>query len=496
MTDSPAPRESADSARAANVFYLMSPDPGRIAQLILPWLAAATQQSEGIRTLVLTDDEETAVAVARFAAREIGGGLAPIVALTSAARAKRLLKTTTPSAVAMPTTVAVALLAQSSLPFEHVRQVVVTLPAYMSEAYIDGLTALVAEMPKGASRTVIAPRETPEVESLVERLFFKARRVRDAGEPVAPTVTGRVQVLSATTGTRWDMMRRLVDQLDPPAAVVLANDAATFAEAQHELAALGYPAEGPVIVTRDAVEHGTHLVMLMGVPDAALLQRAAAAAPAYLVVFASPAEIANVRAIAGNMTVQSITLDGPKARASSREAATRARLREILASGEFAREIGAIAPLLDEYDGAEIAAAALVIASEATRQPPAMAAQPTLPARPAPSREERPRDERPREDRRPPRDDRGGPPRDSHRGPPRGEFRGPPRDERRGPPRDDRRGPPRDDRRGPPRDDRRGPPRDRFRSEGARDERRGPPRGDGPRSGPRRFDDRKPRPGR
>lgn len=486
MADTDSPR-AGDTSRATNVLYLMPPDAGRLAQLVLPSLASGADAKSGtLRTLVLTEDEDTAVAVARIASREIGGGLAPIVALTAPARAKRLLQSSVPGAVVMPTRVAAALIAQSSLPLTGVRHIVVTMaPPGDAGAFATVIGGILSEIPKTATRTLVAARETPELEQLVESHFFKARKVRDAAASVSPGTVGRIQVLPATSGTRWDALRRLIDQIDPPAAAVLATNAATFSEAQHELAALGYSAEGPVVVTRETPEQGTHLVVLAGSPDAESIQKAMAAAPVHLVVLCAPSEIANVRAVAGSISVQAVTLDGPRARAATRDAATRARLREILASGEFARELAAITPLLDEYDGSEVAAAALVMAAEATRQPPAIAAAPAAPPASAPTPRERPPAPRGR-----PREEGRGPPRDGYRGPPREGHRGPPRDDRRGPReewrgagRDERRGP-RDERSGPPRDDRRGPPRK---------DSRGPSRNDDPRKTPRSYDERKPR---
>jgi hypothetical protein len=512
MADTLSPRSETESSRATNVLYLMPPDAARLAQLVLPALASTTEsKSAGLRALVLTEDEETAVGVARHAAREIGGGLAPIVALTSPARAKRVLQSAIPGAAVMPTRVAAALIAQSALPLGELRQIIVTMPTHAEAAgFGEVLGGIMSEIPKNATRLLVAARETPDVEMIVERHFFKARHVRDAGESVPSHARGRIQILPATSGTRWDALRRLIDQLDPPAAAVMAVDAATFSEGQHELATLGYSAEGPVVVTRDTPEPGTHLVVLMGAPDAATLQRAAGADPAYLVVMCAPSEVVNVRSIAGPMTIQPITLDGPRSKAATREATTRARLREILASGEFARELAAITPLFDDFDASEVAAAALVLASEATRQPPAAAPVPTVPSGP-PAVRSAPREERPersdRGDRPPrpsrsdgertfsrPRDDRGGPPRDARRGPGRDDRR-PPRDDRGGPPRGDRSGPPRGERSGPPRGDRTGASRSDYRS-GPRNDSRGPSRNDDPRKSPRKFDDRKSRPGR
>jgi hypothetical protein len=404
------------SLRAAHVLHLAPPDAVRLARLVLPTLAAASGANQpGLRTLILTDDDDTAVAVARFAAREVGGGIVPIVALTSGARARRVLGAQVPMAAAIPVPVAAALLRQSALPLGDVHHEILAMPATTASASTrEAIDAVMSELPKSASRTLVAARETPEVEALVDRHFFKARRIREEIAQALVTFKGSLQVVAASPGTRWDILRRLLDQIDPPAAVVLTPDAAAHAEAERELAALGYTAGGPVIASRDAVEQGTSMVLLLGVPDAVTLAVAAAAAPPHLVVLCAPTEIAEIRAIAGAIPVRVVALDGPQARATSREATTRARLREILASGEFGRELATLAPLLDEFDGSEVAAAALVMAAEAARKPAQVMALASPPVQPA------------REARREPRTDRGSAQNATpRRGPPRGPSREP-----------------------------------------------------------------------
>ena len=248
-----------------------------------------------------------------------------------------------------------------------------------------------------------------------------------------------------------EILRRLLDQVDPPATVVLTADAAAHADAERELAALGYAPDGPAIASRGAVEAGTSMVVLMGVPDAELLEAAAAAAPPHLVVLCAPVELAELRAMAGPVPIRVVALDGPQARAASREVTTRARLREILASGEFGRELATLAPLFDEFDGSEVAAAALVMAAEASRKPTPIiaAATPQTPAPREPKHEARPERSAPRSG-------------DARRGPPGGASRGAPRGDARGAPRRDSRS----DERGAPRGSPRGPaPRDRFGGE-------------------------------
>lgn len=377
--------------RAANVLHLVPPDAARLARLVLPTLtAAAGAAASGLRTLVLTDDDDTAVEVARCASREVGGGMAPIVALTAGARARRVLAAQLPGAVAIPVTVAAALLGKSALPCANVRHVLLAMPAVPSDPAVqEAINAVMAELPKNASRTLVAARETPDVEALVERHFFKARRVREEAMPALTAYKGQIQVVATAPGSRWDTLRRLLDEIDPPAAVILTPDASAHADAQRELAALGYSAAGPVLASRGDVAHGTSMVVLTGVPDAAMLRTAAAAAPVHLIVLCAPREIREVRAIAGPIPVRVVALDAALARAASREAATRGRLREILVSGEFGRELGTLAPLLDEFDGSEVAAAALVMAAEAARASAQRATASAPPPPPATPREPR-----------------------------------------------------------------------------------------------------------
>ena len=54
-----------------------------------------------------------------------------------------------------------------------------------------------------------------------------------------------------------------------------------------------------------------------------------------------------------------MTLAESGVRARDRDTRMRAELRALLAQGQFGRELLALEPLLDEFDGIEIAAAAL-----------------------------------------------------------------------------------------------------------------------------------------
>ena len=413
--DQPSP--AATSARTTHILYLAPPDAARLARLAMPAVsAAAVGGADGLRTLILVDDASAAVTVATHAADEVRGGLAPIIALTAAARAQRIIRGAVPGAVAVPITVAAELMTRASLPLGGVRHVFLAMPSAAEDrATLEAIDAVLAGVPKTAVRTLVAPRETPAVEALAERHFFKPRRIRESDPSGAHAAAPfAVRVIAATSGTRWTVVRRLLDEIDPPSAAIVTADAATHAEAERALAALGYGAAGAVQATRDVVAPGTALAVLIGVPGDAALRSAQAAGAVHVVVVCDAAEIASVRGLPG-VSLSPWTFDAGAGRARSREAATRARLREILGSGSFARELLWLSPLLDEFDASEIAAAALVIASEvphaaapppAGDRPPSPGSRPPSrpPHRPSGERDRRPpprgRDDRPREPRR------------------------------------------------------------------------------------------------
>jgi hypothetical protein len=336
---------------------------------------------------VLTDDAETAMSTALAAAGNAGSGGAPLVALTSPNRAARVLAAAVPHTAAVPTNVAAALIGRSALPTKQLRHVIIAMPgAEADRSSLDALDAVMSEIPKDATRTLVASRETPAVEAVVARHLFKARRTREAASGSLVRQNFAIRVIGTSVGARLSALRRVLDEADPPSVVVLA-DAALRDDIVHTVAAMGYTIGANMHVVSERVPNGASLVVVVGLPTTDTLRQAVEAGPGTLVVMCTPREIDGLRAIAGGMAVVPWLLDGPRAQAESAEAATRARLREILTSGSHARELLALAPLLDEYDGSEIAAAALALATEAQRK---SAAREPPPVEASTRREDRP----------------------------------------------------------------------------------------------------------
>jgi ATP-dependent RNA helicase DeaD len=95
------------------------------------------------------------------------------------------------------------------------------------------------------------------------------------------------------------------------------------------------------------------------------LREAVGPQPRRVLALAQPRLLASLRVLAGGAAVTSLTLSDAGIRARSREEVVRSELRDTLSSGAFARELLTLEPLLDSYDGIEIAAATLRLLEQA-----------------------------------------------------------------------------------------------------------------------------------
>jgi len=92
-----------------------------------------------------------------------------------------------------------------------------------------------------------------------------------------------------------------------------------------------------------------------------------------------PSQVGSLRSLLGGGSVSPVTLLDAAERARGRDAALRASLRDVLASGDVRREVLALEPLLAEYDALEVAAAALRLLEQQRPSRPAAAAAATQP---------------------------------------------------------------------------------------------------------------------
>ena len=482
-------RATAGSVRSAHVAYFLPPDWARIARHAVPALERIAHESAHVQLLVLVPDPGAALALARAIGQMEAAADLRVVAATSAPRTQRLLAAGPAHVlIGAPATLA-PVISGASLKLD---QIVTVMFAAADELESDSaeLSTVMSEVPREAARVLTALQATPGVEALIERYLHRARRVTDDVVPAAPANDAppapTVRYVTVN-GAPVDALALVLDEVDAPSATVVAPDARVADAARTMLRAVGYHDESLARVTESEVPANTALVVLLGVPSGTVWRAAVAAQPAQIVAIIAARDLTALQLLSGDEAPQPFAARAAVLRARAADARSRAELREQLGAGVPTREVLALEPLLGEYDGLEIAAAALrllertrasqgemIAAAELRVRTQMKEAQKEKEARDAGGRDERPRGFAPRGGSDRPRfgadrGDRGDKPRfGSDRGErsgkpsfgarsdkPRGDRPGSDRP-RSGPPRSDKpRGPRRDDAGGrPPRGDR------------------------------------------
>ncbi len=385
-------RASGQVGRAQNLVYTLPHTTESIAEFLTPALARVDPVAGGTQVVVVTRDAETALTISETVLRLTGPAGIEVVPVTSASRAARIFKTRPMLAVAGTASELGGLVRASLLKVDSVKTVTL---AWADDILDDGpesvaaLEALLGELGE-ASRVIVVRKITPAIENLVERYARRARRV-GAAETEAPQMPENYELpiirhITVGASARPAALRRLLDDLNPPSAVIVARDAAAAESANETLRTLGYHDDDPNIrVTRNDFATPAHAVIFYQPPvTPAELQRVAQAKPVQVVVLARPGEIAWLRELTGGRLAP-LNLTGPERRAHDREEAVRQELRAVLVRGVPPREIIALEPLLEEFDASELAAAALYLLERERAQRRAAAENAPPVARPRPT---------------------------------------------------------------------------------------------------------------
>lgn len=317
-------------ARGHNLAVFVPPVPAAA----LPCFAAIPAHRP---TLVLTADADRATLLADAAAW--GGSLA----VSGLARAARRLAAGTPEALFVAAADALQLLKRSQLRCAEFQTVVLAWPEQLDADGGDALAAVMAEMPRDAQRMILTAAPGPALDALLERYAFKAVTFGfpAADAPGEPPGLGPASFVLARPAQLEAVRRKILDALDPESdeQVRIAGCPTSRAEAE---ALRGVRGDDP-------------------------------AAPR-LVFVVEPVQVAWLRSLYAPLTPLRLptSMDALEHRAE----AMRARLTRALESENLDRELFLIGPLLERFDAAEVAAAALRLA-DAER-----AAQAAAPAHP------------------------------------------------------------------------------------------------------------------
>ncbi|HKV52120.1 MAG TPA: hypothetical protein VJO52_13075, partial [Gemmatimonadaceae bacterium] len=363
-------------SRNSNVMYVLPHDAAAIAQFMGPVLEQAhtsdASDATGPRAIVITSDAPSAMAIARFVASAPAAESSPnasrVIAATGARRAARLLAARAAPVVVGPADQLLDMVRRAALKLENVRAVVIAWADLVIDAgAMSSLEALMSEMPKDAARTVVAARNTPEVEAVVERYARRPRRV--GADPGVPAESIAVRYVITASETRPITLRTLLDVLDPPGAAVYARSDESAREAADTLRTLGYASDDIVRVVRDGSTPAA-LMVLYDLPSSrAELEQVAAAAPNQVVAIVQPRQLPALAALAGGDRLVPLALDSAVAAARTSEQRARDEIRAVLERAMPVRELLTIEPLLADFDGASVAAAALRLLTEARERP-------------------------------------------------------------------------------------------------------------------------------
>lgn len=368
-------RELGGVTRSQNVVYVVPHDWASIAYFLGPLVERVDEAVKDVQLIVLAADSESAAAIAAGAVRLIGGRPIGILAATSLARSKRLLKLLPPQIVVGTPSTLLDLVKGSLLKLTGVRAVAFAwADDLLSEAGVEEtMGTLLAELPKDAARTIATTEMTPAVEGLVERHARRARRVTSSA--TTDTTPLSIEYITTAESARPVALRRMLDALDlDNASIFVRNEDARDAVASL-LRSLGYHGESaPVRISHGGGSPAT--VILYDLPASREeLSEAIGASAKRVIAMVQPRQLTSLRVLAGGGRVRSIVLPDVGARVRGRDEILRAQLRAVLERG-VGRTVLAIEPLLEEFDGVEIAAAALELLETERAAPRASQASP------------------------------------------------------------------------------------------------------------------------
>jgi ATP-dependent RNA helicase DeaD len=362
-------RDSGNVTRSQNVVFVVPHDWASISYFLAPLIERVDEAANTVQVLVIAADAEAAAAVAAGAVRLSGDRAIGIVAATSAARTTRILKSLPSQVVVGTPATLLDLVRATTLKLGNVKAVAFAwADAILEEVGTsEVLTTLMGDVPKDASRTIATTEVNPAVEDLIERYARRARRVSTGA--TADTTPIALEYVTAAETARIVTLRRLLDELDlDNAAVYVRNDDST-ADVDGLLRSLGYAGEkAPVRISRGGGSPAT--VLLFDLPASREeLTEAMGASAKRVIAMIQPRQLSSLRSLAGGGRVRPVTLQDAARRARGRDERIRDELRSMLSSGTTARTIFAIEPLLEEFDGVDIAAAAIELLERERAKP-------------------------------------------------------------------------------------------------------------------------------
>ena len=327
--------------------------------------------------LVITPTVEQALAVADQARTLLDDDTNRVVPVSAVLRARRVLQAGPVAVVSGAPHDLLALRKDSSFSLEALRAVVlVGLDELLADGADETLQSLLADVPGEAMRIATLDSETDATNAFVEAQMRRARRVNPVVQGDGQFVITPRYAVSTPAG-RAELLRAVLDEIDPPSLVIIATSDDGETDARRALARLGVAINSETVnVIRHAPNSAASLVVMWEAPAGVeAITEALAGHPANAVAFLLPDEVPSFHRLTGG-AAQPWTPTVRKDSIESRTRTLRTALRSTLANGgASASELALLAPLLDSHDAIEIAAAALRLYEGAKRESATMRAK-------------------------------------------------------------------------------------------------------------------------
>ncbi|MGQ0766092.1 MAG: DbpA RNA binding domain-containing protein [Gemmatimonadota bacterium] len=370
-------------ARSHHVVHLLPADDPRVAPIMAPLVErveAPAGDGAALRILVLAPNEVEVSSLASLlnSGRERGAVLVPA---SLSKRGLRRLSTGPAAVIATPETVQ-GLLQRSLIKLDAIESVVVVgLDAILARSRAS-LESMTNELPRGATRTMIAGTLDDAAESFLDAFAWKARRVVYQTDE-NPGDAAPLYVVSDRS-LRKRALGSVLDHLDPAHATIVAEDVAGTTEA---LRALGYDVADDLVSVATTEEGESDTVIWLGLPRDVGASSGAGARVAIL----EPRELGAFLRLSKGKS-RPLATGAAVERAQGADAALLATVRSTLEESGLHRELLSLAPLFAERDPAEVAAAlarlyesaSATVARARSASPPARREPMSLPGTSAP----------------------------------------------------------------------------------------------------------------
>ncbi|MBA3672594.1 MAG: DbpA RNA binding domain-containing protein, partial [Gemmatimonadaceae bacterium] len=350
-------KEPSGVTRGQNAVHVLPADWSAASAVLSALVDRIDTAEAATQLLVVSADAESAASAAAALVSLVGEREIRVLAASSSPRAARLLRVAPAHIVVGAPAELVTLMQGSALKAASVRGVLFAwLDAILGSEEARPLETLMGELPKEGARVLLAAELTPAHEELLERYARRARREVEAA-PEDGAVPLTAEYVTTAPNARAVTLRRLLDALDLPQAEIFARTDDARREALAVVRALGYPADAVRAATGAASNDPLVLVELPASREELRVALGTGARRIYAVV--QPTQLRSLRSLLGGGQITPVALIDAAERARGRDAALRASLRELLTEGDVRREVLALEPLLAEFDGIEVAAAAL-----------------------------------------------------------------------------------------------------------------------------------------